>query len=83
MGVGLQVDVVDLALLAEVLLDVEVLRLLRETAHKELPIILTVMERVSFNQITLYSNYNTDRMEVMRMKVRRKRGVQGICICLK
>merc|ERR1719192_1328073 len=40
-GVGLQVDVVDLAVLAEVLLDVEVLRLLRETAHKELPIILT------------------------------------------
>ena len=83
MRVGLEVDVVDLAVLAEVLLDVEVLRLLRETAHKELPIILTVMERISFNQITLYSNYNTDRMEVMRMKVRMKRRNQCICICLK
>ena len=38
--VGLQVDVVDLAVLAEVLLDVQVLCLLGETSHKQLAIIL-------------------------------------------
>ena len=52
-GVGLQVDVVDLAVLAEVLLDVQVLCLLGEAAHKQLAIILAEVGPIIFGNFLL------------------------------
>ena len=57
MGVGLEVDVVDLAVLAKVLLDVQVLCLLGEASHKQLAIILAEMENSMFcNSLFLKGN---------------------------
>ena len=51
--VGLQVDVVNLTVLAKVLLDVQVLRLLGETSHKEFTIILAEMEKFIVLQLVV------------------------------
>ena len=51
MGVGLEVDVVNLAVLAKVLLDVQVLGLLGEASHKQLAVILAEMENLIFGNL--------------------------------
>ena len=53
MGVGLEVDVVNLAVLAKVLLNVQVLCLLGEAAHKQLAVILAEVEKIIFSNFLL------------------------------